>query len=92
MTAELSLSPRLDLAAARPLAQAILAERGKDLMIDAGKVTHLGGLCLQVLASAAMTWRGDGRALALSPRSGDFDAALAIFGLAPASLSSEPAA
>ncbi|WP_343078865.1 STAS domain-containing protein [Ostreiculturibacter nitratireducens] len=89
MTAALTLSPRLDTPAARPLAQAILARRGRGLTIDAGPVTHLGGLCLQVLASAARTWREDGHALALSPRSVEFDAALAVFGLSPASLQSE---
>lgn len=89
MRGALSLAARLDLPAAKPLAEALLAERGHDLTIDAGQVTHLGGLCLQVLASAARTWAGDGKALSVSPRSEDFDNALAVFGLEPDALQSE---
>lgn len=88
MTA-LPLPARLDLPAARPLAKAILAERGKDLVLDAGAVTNFGGLCLQVLAAAAQSWRDDGHALTLEPRSAEFDAALTVFGLEPENLQSE---
>lgn len=53
------LAPALDMAAARPLAHELLAARGADLSIDASEVRHLGAQCLQVLASAALTWQAD---------------------------------
>ena len=59
----LSLTEVLDLRAATPLSQALLARRGADLEVDASEVTRLGGLCLQVLLSAVSTWAADGRAL-----------------------------
>ncbi len=92
MSAHLALAARLDLPAAQPLTKSILTLRGDDVTIDAGEVSHLGGLCLQVLVSAAETWRFDGRALKFEPRSGEFDAALAMFGLTPEILQSEASA
>ena len=89
MTAQIALDARLDLPAATPLAEALKAEAGNDLQLDAGAVTHLGGLCLQVLMAAAETWRGTGKALTFSARSEDFDSALAVFGLTPEALISE---
>ncbi|WP_287799477.1 STAS domain-containing protein, partial [Acidiphilium sp.] len=61
-TEQLMLDPILDLKAASPLAQALLARRGGDLRIDAGAVERLGGQCLQVLLSARATWEADGHA------------------------------
>ena len=92
MTAAIGLAPRLDLPAATPLVQAILAQRGHDLTIDAGQVTHLGALCVQVLACAARTWAADGKALRIPSRSADFDGALALFGLTAQDLQSESSA
>lgn len=88
----LRLDPRLDLRAAQGLAQGLLALRGQPLALDAGEVRHLGGLCLQVLASAAKTWRSDGHRLEISPRSAEFETALATFGLPLAALEAEGAA
>lgn len=92
MTAAIGLAPRLDLPAATPLAQAILAERGHDLTLDAGQVTHLGALCVQVLACAARTWAADGKALRIPCRSSEFDGALVVFGLTAHDLQSETSA
>jgi chemotaxis protein CheX len=50
----------LDLGAAAPLREALLAARGNALEIDASGVERLGGLCLQVLVSAQRTWSADG--------------------------------
>lgn len=86
----LALSPRLDLPAAVPLAQALCAHAGADLRLDAGAVTHLGALGIQVLAAAAIGWRDSGHALCISPRSAAFDDALRVFGLVLADLQTEP--
>ena len=59
----LTLAEVLDLRAATPLSQSLLARRGTDLEVDASGVARLGGLCLQVLLSAVSTWAADGRAL-----------------------------
>lgn len=90
MSAPLPLANRLDLPAARPLAEAISARSGEDLEIDASTVAHLGGLCLQVLLAAAASWRSAGRRLTLAHRSAAFDEALALFAIAPALLESQP--
>ncbi len=89
MTAPIALAARLDLPAAGPLAEEIRARAGTDLEIDAGAVSHLGGLCLQVLIAAAAAWREAGNALSISAMSEDFTAALAVFGLTPEALISE---
>ncbi|MBV0892505.1 STAS domain-containing protein [Paracoccus sp. Z118] len=82
MTTSLQLAPRLDLPAARPLAQALLDRAGSDLTIDAGNVAHLGGLALQVLLAAERRWRADGARLTILPRSAAFVQALQLFGAA----------
>lgn len=89
MTARVSLAARLDLPAARPLAAALKAQEGKDIEIDAGAVTHLGGLCLQVLIAAALAWRAAGKSLTFSAQSEDFTSALSVFGLPQEALISE---
>ena len=89
MTAQVSLAPRLDLPAARPLADAISEHKGNDLKLDAAQVTHVGGLCLQVILSAANTWRAEGHNLHVTPRSEEFDNALNVFGLSAEAIQSE---
>ncbi|MBT9383256.1 STAS domain-containing protein [Pseudooceanicola sp. CBS1P-1] len=65
MTAPLVLPPKLDLPAAGPLAEALRARLDGDLEVDAGEVTHLGALCLQVLLSAATSLRAGGHAMTI---------------------------
>ena len=89
MTTRIELAPRLDLPAARPLAEALKARSGTDVVIDAGAVTHLGGLCLQVLVAAALAWREAGRSLTFAALSEDFTEALSVFGLTQEALVSE---
>ncbi len=50
----------LDLAAATPLAQALVERRGKPIVIDGSAVHQLGAQCVQVLLSAKKTWSADG--------------------------------
>lgn len=88
----LSLAPRLDLSQAGPLATALRAQTGGALVLDASGVTHLGALGLQVLLSAAQSWRAAGQSFTISPRSEAFDEALALFGVPLADLQSQEAA
>lgn len=74
----------LDLKAAAPLVNELLAHRGEELSIDASRVRRLGGQCLQVLLSAAMTWKVDEIPLAFINPSPDFVEGLRRLGIAPA--------
>ena len=91
MTA-LTLAPRLDLSQVAALTADLRARTGADLVLDAGAVTHLGGLGLQVLLAAAASWRAAGHALSVHPRSEAFDEALTLFGVTPDTLQSPEAA
>ncbi|MFD2175514.1 STAS domain-containing protein [Rhodobacter lacus] len=82
----IALAARLDLSQATPLATALRQAGGTDLVLDASAVTHLGGLALQVLASAAQGARTAGTSFTITPRSDAFDEALETFGIAPADL------
>jgi chemotaxis protein CheX len=76
------LAAVLDVDAAAPLAARLLALRGTSPQIDASRVVHLGGLCLQVLLSARATWAADGLPFTVTGRSAAFDEALTLFGAA----------
>ena len=81
MSAELVLPARLDLSAAASLAEAVLAHRGQDLVLNAREVVHLGTPGLQVLLAAAKSWRADGRSLALASPSEAMTEQLGCLGL-----------
>lgn len=85
----LALPSRLDLTASAPLRDALLARRGRALTIDAGAVSHLGTLCLQILLSAAAEWRRERLAFTLSPCSSAFSRALVSFAIPLLALHSE---
>ncbi|WP_312597550.1 STAS domain-containing protein [Brevundimonas sp.] len=70
----------LDLKAAAPLKAELVARRGQDLVLDASGVQRLGGLCLQVLLSAARTWAADGVNLRLGSVSQPLGEQWAAFG------------
>lgn len=82
----LPLPSRLDLSVAQSLTRDILSMRGGPVTLDASGVAYLGGLGLQLLLAAARQWRQDGQDFAVLPRSGEFDGALALFGLSPDAL------
>lgn len=89
----LELPAVLDLRAAKPLADALLALRGRPLTVDASRVEKLGGQCVQVLLSAARTWDAQGGDLKVADASPAFVSGLRILGLSPAHLSTtDPAA
>lgn len=78
------LPAALDLKAAGPLAAELLARRGGELRVDASRVRRLGGQCLQVLLSAALTWKADETPFALVRPSPDFVDGLNQLGISPA--------
>jgi chemotaxis protein CheX len=79
----LELANRLDLRAVGKLQHEILAQRGADLALDAGKVEHIGALALQLLRSAARTWAEDGHVLAFENASIDLTDQLVLLGFTP---------
>lgn len=81
------LAPALNSAAAADLAGELLAVRGRPVVLDAGAVEHLGGLCLQVLLSASRTWAADNVSYALIPASQAIRDQAALYG---ADLFSDP--
>jgi len=82
----LELPAILDLKAAAPLATAILALRGHELAIDGSCVQRLGAQCLQVLLSAAATWRSDEVSLSFTNLSAEFLEGLELLGIERADL------
>lgn len=68
----------LDLPSAAPLAMALRNAIGLPLQIDASGVRSLGGLCFQILLSAAAQWKVDQQAFAVVNPSDGF---LRDFGL-----------
>lgn len=66
------LPANMDLGAAAPLKQALLAERGKPIVLDASDVERFGALCLQVLLAARATWAADGCAFRIAQPSPAF--------------------
>lgn len=80
--ATITLPETLDLEAVAPLREAFLTCRGEPITVDGANVKRLGGLCLQVLLSAAATWRTDGQTFALVSPSDDLSEGLLRFGAA----------
>ena len=81
MTARHKLEERLDSTAASPLAGDLRALAGADLVLDASGVTHLGTPGVQVLLSAAASWRASGAMLTVEAPSEAFGEQLAALGL-----------
>lgn len=77
------LPAHLGLTAAGPLRERLLAVTGRPVTLDAAGVEHLGGLCLQVLLAARLTWQADGASLTLVDPSPSFQEAWTLFGAPP---------
>lgn len=73
------LPAMLDMRATRRIAEAMLSGRGRPLVIEAQHVERLGGLCLQVLLSADLTWSRDGVPMWLEAPSPAFRNAIGLF-------------
>ena len=76
-----SLAAMLDMAAATPLHETLIEARGRNLVLDAADVRHLGAQCAQLLTSAASTWRADGHQFSIKPRSAAFEDGTRLLGL-----------
>ena len=77
----LVLDETLDLVQAVDLAKTLTTMRGTDLTIDASGVQRVGTQCLQILVSAAASWRADGAKLSIVGSSEDFLEALRLLDL-----------
>ena len=87
----LALAEALDMRAAGPLLQEVLARRGAPLELDASKVERLGGQCLQVLLAAHAAWTAEGHAFQLSNPSTAFKDGCALMGADALAAASETA-
>ena len=76
----MTLARSLNTHQASELADALASRRGAALALDASGVEHVGGLCLQLLAAAAATWRQDGHDFAVIEASEAFARDLALLG------------
>ncbi len=74
------LPETLDLANVTAVHRDLLVLRGDDLDVDASSVRKLGGLGLQVLMAASLTWERDHRRLRVINQSGPFAEALRLAG------------
>jgi chemotaxis protein CheX len=81
------LAPMLDLRAAKPLADRLLALRGSSVKLDASRVEKLGAQCVQVMISATRTWEADGSDIEVVQASPAFLAAMRVMGLSNDNLS-----
>lgn len=83
------LPENLDLAGAETLAGQLLGLRGQNLGLDASAMQRIGGVGLEMLISAALQWRADGKSLAITGWSEDGLQALQALGASPSELFDE---
>lgn len=83
MTKHLTLPSRLDTSGALPLAQALTANRGQSLTLDASGVEVIGALTFEVIIAAGRQWAIDGHPLELGQMSDRYLAACDALGLRP---------
>jgi chemotaxis protein CheX len=88
----MALPESLGPAEAAELADQFRALRGAPLDIEAHGVKRLSALCVQVLLSAAASWRADGVALGFLEPSPECEESLRVLGLTPEALSAGAAA
>lgn len=76
----LPLEERLDLSTANLLADAILKHANTDLDLNAGAVTHLGAMGVQVIRCAAQSWAKSGHNLQITGLSQTCEQQLELLG------------
>ena len=79
--AVIALDARLDINAAAPLAERLVALRGRPVTLDGTDVKTIGGQCFQVLLAAMGTWEADSVAFTVGQPSEDMIAGLTLLGL-----------
>ena len=85
----LTMAARLDATAAKPLLDALLTRRGAPLDLRIDHVERITTSPLQVLLSAAATWRADGHRLRLTGCSEVLSEAVQSLGLSLDDLTAE---
>jgi chemotaxis protein CheX len=78
--ASLRLPQAMDVSSVGPLVKDLLALRGRPIRLDASQVEKLGGLGLQTLLSARLTWRADKLGFTVVDPSAAFTADCALLG------------
>lgn len=78
----IALPETLDMRAAQPLRDQLMAARGAKVELDGSGVRRMGALGLQVLLAAERQWRADGHELRLINPSPDLLAGLKLLGVA----------
>ena len=78
------LPANLDLTAVQDLKDALLAARGRELVLDGSQVRKFGGLGLQLLLAAQAAWADDGLPLVIENASEAMTDSLAQLGAASA--------
>jgi len=79
----IQLRPVLNVTSAMATARQFIDQRGRDVVVDASQVQHLGGQSLQILLSAVRSWTEDGQSFALGDCSDRFLEDLKLFGFEP---------
>lgn len=87
MSEALVLNAKLDLSEAADLYAKILPRCEGDLVLDAGKVTHMGALCTQILIAAGRKAHVGGHSLMMINTSDRVLGQLAAMGLSPEHIS-----
>jgi len=82
----LKLPQVLDLNAAGRLHEEVLAHRGADIDIDASEVGRVGAQCVQVLLSAAISWRAENLCFKVEQASDAFTKTLELLGISDEAL------
>ena len=77
----LVLDPTLDVTHASTLARLLLGLRGKDIVVDAADVHHLGAQCSQLLVAAKRAWTADGHTIRFEKASDAFVENIRLLGL-----------
>ncbi len=82
----LKLPAVLDLNAANRLYEQVLAHKGSDIDVDASEVSRIGAQCIQVLLSAAQSWRFDHHSFKVVHASDVFIKTLQLLGISDEAL------
>lgn len=82
----LKLPEILDLNAASRLHEQVLAHKGEDIDIDASDVSRVGAQCVQVLLSAAKSWRAEDQKFKVEKASDAFLKTLQLLGISDEAL------
>ena len=86
MAKRVMLPDKLDTAFAPMLRNELADAQTEDVVLDAAQVQHLGGLCLEVILSAAAIWKRAGLTLQIENATAQLTEDLSHFGLTPETL------